>query len=251
MPPDPWSYVFNVSHPATARGVRRAGAASAAGALVVNVNTTDNIQADVTRRFLSTQRQAAQVNRRVARGVQDGAAVYTYDKLLRPSVSTGRLMRAYRDPGHYMPAPGGSQFGFQLFNVDKLDRSEAKYWRAIEYGTREVFGGRWTGPMVDAEGIPLFGRWGGSISGSYTNRWGKVPRAGSPWGASRGKLLVAPKSVREAMVRSKTGRRPAAPKRTKHIAPRGGIEWAWRNFGNVHLVRELEKLLIEESGLLP
>lgn len=249
--PDPWSYFYHVSAPETARGVRRASAAAASGALIFKVNATDNFKANITKTFTAAQREVAQVNKRVARGVQDAAAVYTYDKLVRPSVSTGRMMRAYRDPGHYKAANAGSQFGFTLFNVDRLDRSEAKYWRAVEYGTKEVFGGRWTGPMVDAEGIPLFGRWGGSINGFYTNRWGRVARGGAPWGAQAGKLLVAPKSVREAMVRAKTGRRPAAPKRNKHIAPRGGVEWAWRNFGNAHLVDQLEKLLIRESGLLP
>jgi hypothetical protein len=199
--------------------------------------------------YTSVQREMDRLNRNMARQMQEGVVADTYRRLDRPGVSTKRLKRSLSDPKHRQPAAGGYQYGFELFDLKRLDQSEAKYWRLIEYGTREVLGGRWTGRMVDSEGIPLFGRWGGSINGYYTNRWGKVPRAGAPFGGQGGKLLVAPQSVREAMVRPSTGKRPKAPYRRKHIEPRRAIERNWEKYGSDVAAKRLMNAIRNELGL--
>lgn len=203
---------------------------------------------DARGRFNDIQKDIERRNRQLARTLQESVVRETYNKLERPSVSTKRLRKAWMSPGHFQAASGGARFGFGLFDPEIMDRSEAKYWRLVEYGTRDVLGGRWTGRMVDSEGIPLYGRWGGSIRGYGQNRWGSAPIAGPPWGVSRGKLLVFPQSVRESMINPKTGKAPRAAYRRKHIQPKNAIEFSWEKYGSETYARRLLTSIQKELG---
>jgi hypothetical protein len=208
--------------------------------------TESNLFRDAKGRFTVIQREWDRVNRRTARNIQQGVVADTYASLDRPSVSTRRLRAAYLAPGQVQPAPGGFQYGFGVFDYEKLDKSDAKYWRLIEFGTKATLGGRWTGKMVDSEGVPLYGRWGGSITGYYTNRWGRVARAGPPWNVEAGKLRVAPKSVREQLIRPSTGRPPKIPVRRKHIRPKAAFDRNWEKYGSDVVAKRLFAVVREE-----
>lgn len=204
---------------------------------------------DLKGRVTKAQREIGLRNRELARRMQDNVVKETYGNLLRPSTSTKRLRKAWMDPGHLFIPQGGAQYGFGMFDFELMDRSEAKYWRLIEYGSKDVLGARWTGRMVDSEGIPLFGRWGGSIRGFYTNRWGKVPAAGPPWGATNGKLAVFPQSIRESMINPRTGKRPKAAYRRRHIQPKNAIETTWNKYGSERYARTLLTTIRKELGI--
>lgn len=77
---------------------------------------------------------------------------------------TGRLRSALKNPANrYRVASGtAAQFGQGLMNPEYLDQSVARYWRIIEYGSK-VAAPRWIGPLVDRNGIPLYGKWGDSL----------------------------------------------------------------------------------------
>lgn len=191
--------------------------------------------------YHTMQREMHQVNRAGAFAIQNAVIKDTYSRLDRPNTQTGRLERALSDPRHVGQLPGfsGFQHGFTVFNPEILDRSQAKYWRAIEFGSAAVFGAKWRGRMVDKDGIPLFGSWGGTVKGFYTNRWGTVARAGAPftrYGAnSSGKLRPLPQKVREAMINSDPTQRrlrkpPKAPYRSKHIEPKHAMERAFERY---------------------
>ena len=199
--------------------------------------------------FTEAQKEIEIRNRQLARTMQEAVVRETYRKLERPTVSTRRLRKAWMDSGHFQPASGGPQFGFGLFDPEIMDRSEAKYWRLIEYGSKDVLGGRWTGRMVDSEGIPLFGRWGGSIRGMGSNRWGSAPVAGPPWNSKRGKLAVLPQAVREQMINPRTGRRPKAAYRRKHIEPKNAIEFSWNKYGGERYANRLLTDIRKELGI--
>jgi len=224
----PYGYVFYGNSGTTAASIARANAATT---ITFRVQDT-NLFRDARGWYTSVQQEIDRLNRTMARNIQQGVVNETYGTLLRPSVKTNRLRKAYLGPKQIQPAPGGFQYGVGVFDPVLLDQSEAKYWRLIEYGTKEVLGGRWTGRMVDSQGIPLFGRWGGTIKGYYTNRWGRVPSAGPPWNVEGGKLKVAPQSIREAMVRNSTGKAPKAPYRRKHIVPANAIAHNWEKYGS-------------------
>lgn len=72
---------------------------------------------------------------------------------------TGKLEAAIRSSKNGAITGGAiaANFGFGVGNQAWLD-SQAAYWRIIEQGTRRA-APAWVGPMVDAEGIPLYGRW--------------------------------------------------------------------------------------------
>lgn len=87
----------------------------------------------------------------------------------RPKVSTGRLDEATLDERNRRIDKGGFGIGLPTY----LNRSQAKYWRQIEYGT-SVHRGRY-----------LYGMFGATLTGSYSKRgnaqfgpaWSYVGRA--------------------------------------------------------------------------
>lgn len=233
--------------------VLRGGAAGNIAVFVQETNDFRTLGGTVT----SAQREIAQVNRAAAEGMQKAAVRYTYENLERPNVQTGRLQRALSNPAHISYSGAGPQFGFGVFDQQILDRSQAKYWRSVEYGTKKVFGSRWTGRMVDKDGVPLFGRWGGSIQGMYSNRWGVVPRAGAPFTrygqGNESKLRPFPQEIRAniGLNRNPTQRRlkkpPKAPYRRKHVQPKGAFEYAWRTYGSQKLVRTVQQAMLRPA----
>jgi len=109
----------------------------------------DRAQRDVNGRFLpAVQRHVAETNRRLARELADDMADRLQASLVRDEASTGRLKRAILDPRNR----SADQFGFGVGDVDFLDNSEAKYWRAIEQGTTHFVGRKLTGVWGDMGG---------------------------------------------------------------------------------------------------
>lgn len=101
--------------------------------------------------------------------------------LKRKNVSTGRLEKAMANNKNRH----ADLFSWGVGDIDYLDQSIAKYWRMIEYGSAGIYGGG-----RGMTGQKIYGVWGGSIQGYYTNRWGLQPQAGGPWrtAAVNGKL---------------------------------------------------------------
>lgn len=136
----------------------------------------------VAGRFTSMQSQFAEANRRLATECQANAVEALRASIVRPNVSTERLETAVAAAGDRY----SDQFEWGVGVSAFLDQSQAKYWRTIEEGTLAV----WKHPFT---GTILRGTWGGSIAGSYTNRWGVVPRGGPPIPvAAGGKFIPVP-----------------------------------------------------------
>lgn len=89
----------------------------------------------------------------------------------RRGVASGRLEAAILDRRNRFV----HNFGFGVGVISWLDKSEAKYWRAIEVGTRQFVGNK----------LP-FGIWGSTLTGAYGGRssFGPYPLAGPPWSAT-------------------------------------------------------------------
>lgn len=126
--------------------------------------------ADITATFDSLA-QRAQAN--VVRLIQD--------RLIRETVSTGRLVRVTARPENRY----ADQFGFGVGVIEYLDRSEALYWRSQEEGSKIAWadtpGGR--SSMI---GMQIRGKFGGSIVGWRDSSWGMRPVAGPEWNAPEG-----------------------------------------------------------------
>lgn len=111
----------------------------------------DRAQRDIKGRFLpSMQRHVAATNRQLAVELADSMAEHLQESLVRDKASTGRLRAALLDPRNR----SADQFGFGVGNVDFLDNSQAKYWRAIEQGTTHFVGKRITGVWGELGGAP-------------------------------------------------------------------------------------------------
>jgi len=121
--------------------------------------------------FTSAQGLVAQAHQLLAERVQQAAADNLRGNILRRSVSTDRLAQAILDPKDIF----ATRFNWGAGSIAWLDNSPAKYWRTQEEGSAAV----WSHPFT---GTVLKGTWGGSISGFYSNRWGLVPKGGSPIG---------------------------------------------------------------------
>jgi hypothetical protein len=208
--------------------------------------------------YSSVQKHLAEYNRLQRNLIHNEIVNHTKQGIQRggrASVSTGRLVNALRNPKQVQSAPGGIAQGFSIGDADLLDASEAKYWRAIEYGSAAVWGAKFLGYMVDKDGVPLYGFWGAGKNGFYTNRWGKVLRAGRPYsryGANRGgKLLPYGQDARKALRNPKTGKAPKRPKRRKHIAPKGSFDYAWDKYGSEVLAKGLVNEIARAAGFVP
>jgi hypothetical protein len=112
----------------------------------------DRMQRDVNGRFLpNMQRHVAEANRRMAAELATAMAEKLDETLVRKGASTGRLKEALLDPRNR----SADQFGFAVGNVDYLDTSQAKYWRAIEQGTSYFVGKMITGVWGRKTGGPF------------------------------------------------------------------------------------------------
>lgn len=101
------------------------------------------------------------------------------ESLLRPGVSTSRLADALEHRDNRV----SDRFGFGAGNIPFLDRSQAKYWRAIELGSTAHLGHKLTGV------------WGATLTGSDTGggKYGPYPLAGpeySPFSGRRSDRLI-------------------------------------------------------------
>lgn len=109
----------------------------------------DRMQRDIAGRFVpAMQRHVAETNRRLASELANAMAERLDESLVRDEASTGRLRGAITDPRNR----SADQFGFAVGDVDFLDHSQAKYWRAIEQGTTHFVGKRITGVWGDIGG---------------------------------------------------------------------------------------------------
>ena len=150
---------------------------------------------DAQGRFTTYQKELIGLNRALQNELKDQVADYIAGNVKRPAVSTGRLEAATRDPKNVVDDYTNTTRWAVLVGVPAwLDNSPAKYWRTIEEGSQATFS---RGGMT---GMPMYpGQWGGSISGFYSNRWGRVPRAGAPFTrygkGSGGKLRPFPQAL--------------------------------------------------------
>lgn len=165
----------------------------ATGRGLISVKTPGR-QRDRRGRYTSTPyAELVRANQRMAERVQ-GFAVQNLvqNPWRRPNVTTGRLIRVTADPRNRFVAADGT--GWAVGVRSYLDNSVAKYWRTIEEGSAAT----WPGGM---RGLRIYGRWGGNVSGWYTNRWGPQPKATGPWSprdGGRGKLRGINHAVSEA-----------------------------------------------------
>lgn len=100
----------------------------------------------------------------------------------RPTAVTGRLEKVTADRRNRVYSDQGFGVGVVRF----LDRSQAKYWRTIEEGSKKVWGERGKSMI----GMEIRGKFGGAMVGWRESSWGRRPVAGAPWGVSGG--LFAP-----------------------------------------------------------
>lgn len=198
-------------------------------------------------KFRSAQKEIGIRNRQIARNLQEETVKLTYSRLLRPSVSTDRLRKALSDPGEIRfgatGKTGDAQYGFGVYDTSRggsLDRSRAKYWRIIEYGSATA-APNYLGALVDRQGIPLFGRWGGTISGFSAGR----PIGGPPWVAAGGKLRPFSAQRRETMMA--TGAKAAI--RGTPVIARNAMDGAWRKYGSDKAAEKLLSAIRDELGL--
>lgn len=169
---------------------------------------------------------------------------YVAEERNRPR--SGRLLRATKDTRNLVGLRGDiglRNFGVGVGNMSFLDKSNAKYWRTVEMGTKAAKTANWIGPMVDRNGVPLFGLWTTRVlaSGKPSNDgWGpngpfdrrskskrKVPRV--PWSyyskkRSDGKLRPFSEGKRQEL--TQIGALPI-PYRRKHIQPMHAYRRAW------------------------
>ncbi len=175
--------------------------------------------------FTSYQQQAKDEHTRDAKTLQELVVAMQKARIKRPKVSTGRLSRVTDDSRNRVVNVDGFYVGIE----SHLAKSDAKYWRTIEFGSAEV----WKRPFV---GMPLLGTWGASISGWGENRWGTVPHAGPTYThagkASGGKFR--PFGKRAAKKMAATGKIPTVG---QEIAPMHAYRDAWREFGGTGTLR--------------
>lgn len=101
-------------------------------------------------------------------------------RLVRPNASTGRLEKVTASSRNRVVQRDGLGFGVGV--IDYLDKSEAKYWRTIEEGSKKVWGERGKS-MV---GMEIHGKFGAEIVGWRDSSWGPRPKAGPPWNVQGG-----------------------------------------------------------------
>ena len=197
-------------------------------------------------RFANTQGQIAEVNRRLASTLVDLMIEELGASIVRPGVSTGRLARALEDPRNRR----ADQFGLGVGNPEFLDASAAKYWRAIELGTRKFVGKK------------IRGVWGDSLTGAYGGRgkYGPYPLAAGPFTAfgqgAGGRLrpmgrAQAYKALRESGAVSRGGGRMPAVSGiiTQPIEPHLYMRNAWDRLDIKARSREVVAEVFRDAGL--
>ena len=178
-------------------------------------------------------------NKLIAEVVQSNVSRYMENTgFKRPSVSTGRLMRATADKQNIQSTPFRIRVGIPSF----LDHSQAKYWRTIESGSASAWKKR---PFTSLE---LVGYFGGTLS-----RWGiKGPHGGKPFtlpgGATGGKFIPV-LGENPTFGRRKIPLRPFSP--LHEIEPMHAYEWAFYNShlstDGIHAARGWLKIVIGRS----
>lgn len=120
-----------------------------------------------------SQQGIADRNRGLAYQAQRQIGVELKENILRPGVSTGRLLRATMDPQNVH----WDRSGFAVGDPNFLDRSSAKYWRTIDQGTSH-----WRRPFVGSTFYVFKAKaWGGTLAGFNAD----ASYAGAPWRRSR------------------------------------------------------------------
>lgn len=135
----------------------------------VKVLPGDALSRDLQGRFTSFQHILYERNQKLAQELQDLALEKLDQSIIRPLVSTHRLHNALADPRNRIV----TQWGFGVGVIDWLDRSKAKYWRAIEVGTSQFVGNP----------LPKGWLWGASLTGNYggSSSYGPYPLAAGPF----------------------------------------------------------------------
>lgn len=140
--------------------------------------------------------------------------------LRRPNVSTGRLAKALMDPQNM----AATAYGFGVGNPNWLDRSPAKYWRAIEEGTTfflgDIIGGMWGANAEGAQARPPWSGFGESTGGKYVR-----------FNAEVGRYAAAEnKKRRSAAIKTRNANRPKGSKsRRQAVIGQRGIHSAQIN----------------------
>ena len=166
----------------------------------------------------------------------------------RGSVSTGRLKRVVLNPQNRHSDKHGFAVGSPLF----MDRSEAKYWRAIEQGTSHFVGKR------------IYGIWGGTLTGMRGGggQFGPYPIAGFPLSgfgkAGNGRLRPMGRKRAYSLLRRSYGMNPASATALigmgwgtiKHpIQSHRYFHQAWEEFGTKQKAREALRDAAREVGI--
>lgn len=166
---------------------------------------------------------------------------------------SGRLAKATANRANLVGLAQGTEglrnFGLGVGDPKFLDRSIAKYWRITEEGTKSNSATgwpgvpTWIGPMVDRQGVPLYGLWSSRILKTtgkaedrpwppYDRRVKGKPRLRVPWsqyrsGRTDGKLR--PFSVQKRQEIADSGKYPI-PYRNKHVVPMHAYRRAWLEY---------------------
>ena len=204
------------------------------GAILGYFNVVKNAGRNAKGQFTSFQGYQKRVNRELADQLQEIVADNIRSRYKRPGVATGRLVTATEDARNRIADLDGFYVGIE----DWMAKSQAKYWRTIEFGSAEV----WKRPFV---GTKLIGWFGTSIQGFYENAWGTVPMAGPeysrPGQGSGGKFRPYNRATAQELKKeARSGRGTVR----HEIEPMHAYRDAWRQFGGAQRVaRETEIIL--------
>ena len=201
---------------------RSAGRGAEFGAISGYFHVMRNLGRNAQGRFTSFQTVGKDLNRRAAEDLQELVVAKMGQRYKRPGVSTGRLRDATAAAGNRRSGLDYAYVGIE----DHLAKSQAKYWRTIEFGSAEV----WSHPFV---GTRLLGWFGESIGGFYENRWGTVPFGDEPFTrpgeGSGGKFR--PYNRATAVALKGSGVRSGRGTVRHEIEPVHAYRDAWRSFG--------------------
>lgn len=212
---------------------------------------TGGLGRDARGRFTTFQNELYQVNLGLAIQLQDMMAERLEATRVpsRRGVASGRLEKAILDRRNRVVNNGG----FGVGRIEWLDKSEAKYWRAIEVGTSQFVGNV----------IPT-GVWGGSLTGQMggTSPYGPYPIAGPPFtlsGANRsGRVRPMGRTyMYRVLAASGMAKRQAyLMSRNKHqaviqrpIEAHHYMKGAWRDFRPAARGREAIQRALRASGI--
>lgn len=204
------------------------------------VDQTNPKLRDVRGRYLSAQEALARENESMAHQIQRLVIANIAAHIKRPAVSTDRLLNVTADRANISPIKGrsaGWKEGLAVGVVSHLDNSVAKYWRTIEEGSETAWKKR------SFVGMPLPGRFGGSVTGLTTTKWGSRALAGpeftDPGRGTGGKFVPFGKKTRKQLL---GGGKVITVKH--EIEPQHAYLAAWRDYdGGVRVRRNLDTFL--------